>query len=209
MSRISQRTLTITGVTALVALVFALGYLLGNKTTPKATVDTPTSSLPQSMMRGSFSKMPAAAEQPKVAGLGGLVAGLEKKVAANPENIDQQLLLARTYEELGERTKGLKLLRSLQQQNANNPDVKFTLAALLMTGSDKQDLQEANQLFDEVSRQKAEFLSMARLHQGEIQVKLGNTPQAMKIWKGYLAKMPAGDDQRANFEERIAQNPTK
>jgi cytochrome c-type biogenesis protein CcmH/NrfG len=133
------------------------------------------------------------------------VAGLEKKVAANPGNIEQQLLLARTYQELGERSKGLKLLRSLHQHNDKNMEVSVTLATLLMAGSDPQELQEAYQLLEDAAQQKPELAPMARLYQGDIQVKLGDTAQALKIWKSHLAKMPAGDEQRSLFKQRIAQ----
>ena len=106
--------------------------------------------------------------------LGGLVAGLEKKVAANPENIDQQLLLAQTYKELDNRSKSLNLLHSLNKQAPKNAQVKITLATVLMTGDDKQELKEASQLFDEAIKLKPEVASMARLYQGEIKVKLDN-----------------------------------
>jgi cytochrome c-type biogenesis protein CcmH len=137
--------------------------------------------------------------------LGGLVAGLEKKVAANPENIEQQLLLARTYQELGERSKGLKLLRVLHQRNDKNMEVSVTLATLLLAGSDQQELQGAYQLLENAAQQKPEVAPMARLYQGDIQVKLGDTAQALKIWKSHLAQMPAGDAQRSLFKQRIAQ----
>jgi len=225
MSAISQRTMMITGVSALVIAAFALGYLLGSKST-KAPAEAVTSISP-SDMRGAFGNKPIAPEGAQGAmgsmgsmaaqgtsgsqagSLGGLVAGLEKKVAANPENIDQQLLLARTYLELGERGKGLKLLRKLHQGNAKNMDVNMTLATLLMAGTDKQELQEAYQLLEDATQQKPEVAPMARLYQGEIQLKLGDTAKALKIWKSYLAKLPPGNEQRALFEERIAQNSGK
>ncbi len=219
MTGISQRTWLITGVSALVIAAFALGYLLGSKST-KVPTETPAGISP-SDMRGAFGNKPVApeggqgamggmaAQGTQVGSLGGLVAGLEKKVAANPGNIDQQLLLARTYQELGERNKGLKLLRSLHQRLDKNMDVNISLATLLMAGADQQELQEAYQLLEDATQQKSEVAPMARLYQGEIQVKLGDTAQALKIWKSYLGKMPAGSEQRALFQERIAQHSGK
>ncbi len=210
MSGVSQRTWMITGVSVLVIAAFALGYLLGSKN-PKPALEAVTS-VSKSDMRGAFGNRPIAPEETaapqgvQVASLGGLVAGLERKVAADPGNIDQQVLLARTYQELGEHTKALKLLRTLHQHQAGSTEVNVTLATTLMAGTDRQELQEAYQLLDDAARQKAEVTPMARLYQGEIQVKLGDTPKALKIWKGYLAKMPAGDGQRSLFEERISQN---
>jgi hypothetical protein len=97
----------------------------------------------------------------------------------------------------------------LHQRVGKNMDVNITLATLLMAGTDKQELQEAHQLLEEATQQKPEVAPMTRLYQGEIQVKLGDTAQALKIWKSQLAKIPAGSEQRALFQERIAQHSGK
>ena len=62
MTGISQRTLLITGVSALVIVAFALGYLLGSKST-KLPAETVTSISP-SDMRGAFGNKPIAPESP-------------------------------------------------------------------------------------------------------------------------------------------------
>ena len=154
-------------------ITFALGFFAGNK---KNSVDTPTPLSASDMERAFGSvKTPAhetAMDEPKAMSLNGLVAGLEKKVAANPENIDQQLLLAQTYNELDNREKSLKVLRALSKQAPKNAQVKITLATILMTSSDKKELKEATQSFDEAIKLKPEVAGMARMYQGEIRVKL-------------------------------------
>lgn len=174
---IKQNARTIAGAAALLAATFVLGYWVGNKNHQNPVV-TPAM-LTSTDMEHAFGsvKLPAhdtAMREPAAMGLSGLVAGLEKKVAANPENIDQQLLLAQTYNELDNRAKSLKLLQSLNKQAPRNPQVKITLATILMTSTDKQELKQASQLFDDAIKLKPEAASMARLYQGEIQVKLGN-----------------------------------
>lgn len=177
MKNITQRVWAIVGAAALLAATFSLGYAAGSKSqkNPAETANT-LSSTDMEHAFGSVkpSAHESAMQEPAAMSLSGLVAGLEKKVAANPEDIDQQLLLAQTYNELDNRTKGLKLLQSLNKQAPKNAQVKITLATTLMKGIDKQELKEASQLFDEAIRLKPEVASMARLYQGEIQVKLDN-----------------------------------
>lgn len=104
--------------------------------------------------------------------LGDLVAGLEKKVAANPENIDQQLLLAQTYNELNQREKSISLLNKLNKQAGKNAQVKIVYATVLMKSDNTQDLKLAYQLFEEAIKLKPDVESMAKMYMGEINVKL-------------------------------------
>jgi len=159
-------------------VAFYLGYLTGNQSS-KAPAGT-TSPLTPRDMEHAFGNVKAPEldtinPQPAATSLSSLVTGLEKKVAANPENIDQQLLLAQTYNELDNRAKSLKLLRALNKKTSSNPQVKITLATILMTGTDKQELNEAEQLFDEATRLNPEIKKMARQYQDEIKVKLGKS----------------------------------
>lgn len=156
---------------------FALGYSVGNKA-GKPSIE-PIETLTTTDMDHAFGNVKPAdhtstSEEPSVMSLGGLVAGLEKKVAANPENIDQKLLLAQTYSELNSRDKSLTLLRALNKQAPKNAQVKITFATILMKSEDKQELKEASQLFDEAIKLKPDTTSMARMYQGEIKAKLGS-----------------------------------
>jgi cytochrome c-type biogenesis protein CcmH/NrfG len=174
---IKQKTWVAVAGAALLTVAFASGYWLGINTRPGTIAMS--NSLTSSDMEHAFGSVQstlheAVTQEPAVMSLSGLVAGLEKKVAANPENIDQQLLLAQTYNELDNREKSLKLLHALNKQAALNPQVKITLATILMTSTDKQELQQASRLFDEAIKLKPEIASMARLYKGEIQVKLDN-----------------------------------
>jgi cytochrome c-type biogenesis protein CcmH/NrfG len=172
-----QQAWIVIGGAALVAVTFALGYWMGSNS-QKSAVE-PVNSLSSTDMEHAFGSVNPSAhvskeQEPAAQSLGGLVAGLEKKVAANPENIDQQILLAQTYNELDNRDKSLKLLRTLNKQSPKNAQVKITLATILMKSEDKQELKEASQLFDEAIQLKPEAGSMARMYQGEIRVKLDN-----------------------------------
>lgn len=166
----------IIGAIALLVATFALGYSLGSRNN-QSVIDTPNTLTPADMERAFGNVSPTvhdqpATEQPTAKSLSGLIAGLEQKVAANPENIEQQLLLAQTYNELDDRAKSLKLLHALNQKAPKNSQVKVTLATILMTGSDRQELKQAARLFDEAIKLKPEIAGMARLYQGEINLKL-------------------------------------
>lgn len=177
MKNTKQLIWKIIGGVAVLSATFALGYFVGSKPI-KGSVD-PINALTTKDMEHAFGSVKpaehaAAMQEPSAMSLGGLVAGLEKKVAANPEDIDQQLLLAQTYSELDNRDKSIKLMRALNKQAPKNAQVKITFATILMKSDDKQELKEASQLFDEAIKLKPDAASMARMYQGEIRVKLDN-----------------------------------
>ena len=165
---------------AVLILTFSLGYLVGNQS--KKTPFKTNNALSSKEMEHAFGNIAPISHEPEhiggqepmVTSLGNLVTGLEKKVAINPENIEQRLLLAQTYNELGGREKSLKLLRALSNQFPKNPQIKTTLATVLMKSSDKQELKEASKAFDDAIKFDPEAASMARMYQGEIRVKLDN-----------------------------------
>jgi cytochrome c-type biogenesis protein CcmH/NrfG len=176
----SKQSVKILTIASVLIATFALGYYAGSKT-QDASVTT-TKSLSASDMEHAFGRVKPTDLEPimqdnAAKSLGSLVEGLEKKVAANPENIDQQLLLAQTYNELDSREKSLVLLRKLNKQEPKNPQVKITLATVLMKSSDKQELNEALRMFDDAIKLKPDAGSMARLYQGEIKVKLEGMPK--------------------------------
>jgi cytochrome c-type biogenesis protein CcmH/NrfG len=203
------------GTCGAIALAFWAGYLTGQHR--HSLLREPPISITASDMRGAFGTSPVAglplpalsnaAPMPspmRADSLSDLVSGLEKKVSSNPTNLDDQLLLARTYQELGERDKALTLLGRLHQRYSGaNVDVNFLYATVLMSGTRSEQL-EAYKLFDYAAAKKPELKSLSRLHQGEIEISLGHTKNALQIWKESLAKLPSGSNQRTLFEQRIA-----
>jgi cytochrome c-type biogenesis protein CcmH len=182
-----------TGAAILVAILFGVGFAFG------WFPQKPESEAESSPHASGASGAPAAAS------LGDLLPGLEAKVAANPQDIDQRMLLAQTYGELGQRDKSIKELRAVHKAAPNNTQATVLLGAALMQSDAQKDLREAYKLLDEAVRVKAAVAPMARLYQGEILVKLGDSKGAAKIWRDYVKQMPAGDPRRGMFEERIAQ----
>jgi tetratricopeptide (TPR) repeat protein len=181
----TRKILTIVVGVALLCISFSFGYWMG-KSKNGASIDTPNMLSQQDMEHAFGSVTPAAMEasphasamqgETMAMGLSGLVAGLEKKVAANPDNIEQQLLLAQTYKELDSKDKAINLLNKLNKRVPKNAQVKFILAKILMSSDDKQELKQALKLFDEAIKLQPELASDAKLFQGEINVKLNNIP---------------------------------
>lgn len=153
----------------------------------------------------------AAPENPGNApGLGDLLPRLEAKVAANPGDIDGRILLAQTYNELGQRAKGLESMRKLRQELPLNDRVSFALGALLMKSDAKPDLQEALKLLEvSAASKQAAINNLARVYQGQVMVKLGDSKGAVKLWSSYLKTLPPGDERRASIEAELAKASKK
>ncbi len=193
----SRRVAVLLGVVGVALALFGVGYGFGRGHSAAGTEPEP-----------KFGTLSSDAEQPPAAAAGSLsslLPGLEAKVAANPRDTDLRMLLAQTYGELGQRDKSIKELRAAHQLAAQDTRITILLATALMEGNAPKDLREASKLLDEAVRHKPAVAPMARLYQGEIQLKLGDKPGAVQIWKAYLAQMPTDDPRRGMFEEKIAQ----
>lgn len=152
---------------------------------------------------------PSPAAPVNAGNLADLLPGLEAKVAANPNDVEQRVLLGQTYGELGQRDKAIKELRTAHRAAPQDARVTILLATALMDGGPQSDLRESYKLLGEAVSRKPEVAPMARLYQGDILVKLGDSKGALKVWKEYLGRMPAGDPRRALFEDKIAQASSK
>lgn len=194
-----QRVLVIAGAALLGAAVFAAGYLLGGR-------EAGPDSLPRMPRLSEITREPAPADgEPIVAGrLDDLLPTIEAKVAANPGDFDQRVLLARTYLEVGQRDKALSALRALGKDAPQNTEVLILLATSLSDGGTPDELREAYRVYDTTVKVKPAVAPMARLYQGEVLEKLGDRNGAIRVWKDYLATMSVGDQRRALFEQRIA-----
>jgi cytochrome c-type biogenesis protein CcmH/NrfG len=197
----SHRLVFILAVAGLALLMFGIGYGLG-QLKPEPANQAMTGGNPNGEM-----PPPATPDQaPKSAGnLADLLPVLEAKVAADPKNVDQRVLLGQTYAELGQRDKAVKELRTAHRAAPKDARIAIVLAATLMNGGTPDELRESYKLLGEAVSRKPEVAPMARLYQGDILVKLGDSRGALKVWKDYLQKMPAGDPQRTLFENKIAQ----
>jgi cytochrome c-type biogenesis protein CcmH/NrfG len=181
------------GILAIAMLMFGAGYGFGwFRSAGAANAESPAD-------------MGNPGEGKKVASLGDLLPGLEAKVAANPGDASQRMLLAQTYAELGQRDKSIEQLRAVRKQTPGDTEATILLATSLLERGGAADLKESFALLDAAVRAKPAVVPMARLYQGEIRMKLGDKAGAVKIWKDHVAQMSAGDPRRSMFQERIEQ----
>jgi len=194
-----KNRLTIAVVAVLAVIAGVAGYSMGTKK------DEPPASAfgagPDSAPENPHGGQPGQAALPT---LESLLPQLEKKVAANPKDIGQRLLLAQTYNEVGKRDQGLKTLRAIHRDAPANSSATILLATALMNGNNPAELRESFTLLDEAVRARPAVEVMARLYQGEIRQRLGDPAGAKKIWGAQLAKMPAGDPRRAMYKSKLA-----
>lgn len=145
---------------------------------------------------------------PKASSLNELLPGLEAKVAVNPQDVDSQILLAQTYAELGQAEKAQELFDKLHRKFPDNSRVPFARAKILMAGTAPADLRKAIHLFEESALNEPTIVHLARLHQGQILLRLGDRERAIQIWRDYIATLPAGDERRSLIEAELAHIPS-
>jgi cytochrome c-type biogenesis protein CcmH/NrfG len=194
----TKRGFTVGVVLVLAVIAGVIGYSMGSK-----KEGAPASAFGHGPEHESGDPRTAAG-QGGPPSLEALLPQLERKVAANPKDIDQRLLLAQTYNEVGQREQGLKTLRAVHRDVPGNTTATIMLATMLMIGNDPKELQESFTLLDEAVRTRPALEVMARLYQGDIRQRLGDPAGAKKIWSEQLAKMPAGDQRRAMYENKLA-----
>lgn len=141
-------------------------------------------------------------------GLESLVAGLEKKVEADP-SVSNRLLLAQTYNELGMQDKALTGMRALQKENPDDGRVNLILSSMLSRSNDEAKLKESLTLLDKLDGDKTVQQYLVDLYKGDALIRVQDHDGALKHWKLALEKMPQADNRRAILEKRIADLSTK
>ncbi|MGE5240018.1 MAG: tetratricopeptide repeat protein [Bacteroidota bacterium] len=195
-SKPSGRLTLILSIAGVALVMFGIGYGVAHFR-PGAETTSGTSQ--------NAATPPSQAAPVKAGNLADLLPGLEAKVAANPNDVEQRVLLGQTYGELGQRDKAIKELRTAHRNAPQEARITILLATALMDGGPQSDLRESYKLLGEAVSRKPEVAPMARLYQGDILMKLGDNRGALKVWKEYLGKMPADDSRRTLFEDKIAQ----
>jgi len=137
-------------------------------------------------------------------GLESLVKGLEEKVAAEPGNTNNRMLLAQTYNELGMQDKALVEMRTLQKEQPDNGRVNLILSSILSRSNDQEKIKESLGLLDKLSGDKTIQQYLVNLYKGDALIRMQDHDGALKHWKLALQDMPAADNRRAVLEKRIA-----
>jgi cytochrome c-type biogenesis protein CcmH/NrfG len=138
-------------------------------------------------------------------GLENLVKGLEDKVAADPTNVNNRLLLAQTYNELGMQDKALTEMRSLQKENPENGRINLILGSILSNSNDQENVKESLTLLDKASGDKTVQQYLVHMYRGDALIRMQDHVGALEQWKLALQDMPPADNRRARLEQRISE----
>jgi tetratricopeptide (TPR) repeat protein len=137
-------------------------------------------------------------------GLGDLVGRIEAKVKSDPANLGNRILLAQTYGEIGRLDEGVAELRKIYAEKLDTGRVDMVLASLLIKVATPPALAEAGKLLDSAQKRDPSQAGFVQLYKGRMLVAQGKTDEAVKLWNGALAKLPAGDPARTQIEGEIS-----
>ncbi|MGD8939330.1 MAG: tetratricopeptide repeat protein [Gammaproteobacteria bacterium] len=132
-----------------------------------------------------------------------LLGRLEEKVKADPGNLDNRILLAQTYKELGRMPDALQELRGIQQQNPDNSRANLVLASILSQSSDPKELEEALQVLANVKEDAGIQPYLIHMYKGDALIRQQNHEGALENWKQALATMPKSDARYGVLEKKV------
>lgn len=168
---------------------------------PNSNLTEPQTITPQASSVVSGDKASAGQAAPMLADL---VGRLEAKVKTDPANVNNQMLLAQTYSELGRADEGIAILRKVALTKVETPRVNIVLASLLSKSTKSEDWDAALKLLDGPSKADANQAGVSALYRGRIYIAQGKRDAAIKTWKAALKKIPATDNARVQIEEELA-----
>lgn len=157
-----------------------------------------------SMGAGGTAKPAGAPGRLQAPDLGSLLGRLEDKVKAEPSNMGNRLLLAQTYNELGLGDKALAEVRAAREQAPDNERAKLVLASILSSRDNKEGLNEAKGLLEELKASSVVKQYLVAMYLGDTFIRMGDHEQALSSWKQALDGMPVTDNRRPGIEKRIA-----
>lgn len=136
--------------------------------------------------------------------LGSLLGRMEDKVKAEPDNINNRLLLAQTYNELGLPDKAITQARTATEQQPDHARAKLVLGSILSKRKAENDLNEAVALLKSLKSNPDVKQYLVDMYLGDAWIRLGDHKSAVASWKKALEVMPASDNRRAAIEKSIA-----
>lgn len=142
-------------------------------------------------------------QQSSAPAIDALLGGLEAKVKADPGNMENRILLAQTYKELGRAPDALKELRSIQQEEPNNPRANLVLASILSQSSDPKELDEALKLLANIKDDISVQPYLIYVYKGDALIRKQDHQGALENWKQALATMPESDTRYAELERKV------
>lgn len=190
----------------LVVVVILIIVATGGKDTPPPADTMVVERAPTQVQPQASPIPPAGAPQggSNAPMLESLVSGLEAKVASDPGNVNNRLLLAQTYAELGRQDDALKILEELRASATTEPRVNLVSAMVLARTGKPEHLQQGLDLLKGLEDQPGAQVGQVFLQRGRILDKMGQAEQAKQTWQQGLERLPAGDSVRKELEQALA-----
>lgn len=129
---------------------------------------------------------------------------LEDRLAAQPDNLNNRFLLARTAVELGDFRAALDAYRYILEQQPNSPQVVSELAQVLYMAAGNRFTPEVQQVFDQalmMDPQNTDLLGFAGI--GAFQS--GQFQLAIDYWQKGMKHLQPGDPRQATWQQAIDQ----
>ncbi len=136
--------------------------------------------------------------------LSDLLAGLEKKVAAAPTDLGMKMLLAQTYAEVGEVSRGLEVLREIKKIEPENQQISLVYATVLGKSSNPAELNEALELLNTLEKSNPARKGSVLLQRGRVYLRMGETESAKKEWMQALTQLSEGNGYRKQVELELS-----
>lgn len=147
---------------------------------------------------------PEAGHPPAASGeldVAGMVARLEARLAANPNDTDGQLMLARSYIALGRLDDALERYRKVLSIDSRNEEAHLGVATLMLQGG---HLDKAAKSLEEALKTNPAS-GPARWMKGLIFAKQGRLDEAERAWRGLLREMPPDSREAGMIRESLAE----
>lgn len=132
-----------------------------------------------------------------------LVGRLEEKVKADPSNLDNRILLAQTYKELGRSDDAMRELRNILQQEPDNSRANLVLASILSQSSDPDQLEESLKLLTKIQDDTSIQPYLVHMYRGDALIRQQNHQGALQSWKQALDSMPKSEPRYVTLEKKV------
>jgi cytochrome c-type biogenesis protein CcmH/NrfG len=119
--------------------------------------------------------------------------------------VDNRLLLAQTYNELGMQDKSLAEMRKLQKENPENHRINLILGSILSGSAEVEKLKESLILLDKASGDKTIQQYLVHMYKGDALIRMQDHEGALEQWKLALKDMPPADNRRTRLEQRVSE----
>ena len=142
-------------------------------------------------------------QQSSAPAIDALLGRLEEKVKTDPSNMDNRILLAQTYKELGRMPDALQELRNIQQQYPDNSRANLVLASILSQSNEPKELEEALKLLENIKEDASVQSYLVHMYTGDAMIRQQNHQGALENWKQALATMPESDARYIALEKKV------